>query len=68
MNQAIVNKSSEYFKKKGVVLPTISELCDPHTIDGDVKNKLKNIRTDKRWSSTTKICYRVHCRRKGTSS
>ena len=43
MNQAIVNKTSEYFKKKGVILPTISELRDPHSIDGDIKNKLKNI-------------------------
>ena len=43
MNQDIVNKTSEYFKKKGVVLPTISELRDPHSIDGDIKNKLKNI-------------------------
>ena len=43
MNQAIVNKTSEYFKKKGVVLPTISELCDPCSINGDIQNKLKNI-------------------------
>ena len=42
MNQAIVNKTSEYFKKKGIVLPTISELCDPHTINEDIINKLKN--------------------------
>ena len=39
MNQAIVNKTSEYFKKNGVVLPTISELRTPHLISEEVKNK-----------------------------
>ena len=43
MNESIINKTSEYFKKNGVVLPTVSELCNPHSIDEEVKNKLKSI-------------------------
>ena len=43
MNESIVSKTSEYFRKKGVVLPTVSELCSPHLIDEEVKNKLKNV-------------------------
>ena len=43
MNESIVSKTSEYFRKKGVVLPTVSELCSPHLIDKEVKNKLKNV-------------------------
>ena len=43
MNESIINKTSEYFKKNGVVLPTVSELCNPHSIDEEIKNKLKSI-------------------------
>ncbi len=43
MNESIINKTSEYFKKNGVVLPTVSELCNPHSIGEEVKNKLKSI-------------------------
>ena len=38
MNENIVNKTSEYFKKKGIVLPKISELCNPHTLDKNIIN------------------------------
>ncbi len=43
MNESIVSKTSEYFRKKGVVLPTVSELCSPHLIDKEVKNKENNL-------------------------
>ena len=41
MSQAIIKKTSDYFKSKGVVLPSISELQDPQIINDDIKNSLK---------------------------
>ena len=46
MNETIVGKTSEYFKKKGIVLPKISELCNPHTVDKNIINKLKTVDKD----------------------
>ncbi len=46
MNETIVSKTSEYFKKKGIILPKISELCDPHLISEDILKRLKNIDKD----------------------
>ncbi len=46
MNETIVSKTSEYFKKKGIILPKISELCDPHSISEDILKRLKNIDKD----------------------
>ncbi len=46
MNESVIKKTSEYFKKNGVVLPTISELRTPHLINEEVKNKLKNLDKD----------------------
>ena len=46
MNESNICKTSEYFKKKGVILPTVSELCNPHSINEDVKIKLKNVDKD----------------------
>ena len=43
MSQTIVKKTSDYFKSKGVVLPSISELQNPSTIDDDIKSSLKKI-------------------------
>ena len=43
MNESNISKTSEYFKKKGVILPTVSELCNPHSINEDVKIKLKTV-------------------------
>ena len=43
MNESVITKTSEYFKKNGVVLPTISELCEPHSINEEIKNKLKSV-------------------------
>ena len=46
MNESNISKTSEYFKKKGVILPKVSELCNPHSINEDVKIKLKNVDKD----------------------
>ena len=46
MNESNISKTSEYFKKKGVILPTVSELCNPHSINEDIKIKLKNVDKD----------------------
>ena len=46
MNEAIAIKTSEYFKKRGVILPKVSELCNPHSLDEDVKSKLKSLDKD----------------------
>ena len=43
MNESIINKTSEYFKKKGIILPTISELANPHIINEEFKDKLKTL-------------------------
>ena len=42
-NESVITKTSEYFKKKGIVLPKISELTDPSTVSEDIQNKLKSI-------------------------
>jgi len=46
MNDSVISKTSEYFKKKGIVLPKISELCNPHTVDKNIINKLKTVDKD----------------------
>ena len=43
INKSIISKTSEYFKKKSIILPKISELTDPKTINEDIQNKLKTI-------------------------
>ena len=43
MNQSVINKTSEYFKKKGIILPKISELINPDFINKDIKNQLQSI-------------------------
>ena len=42
MNQAVVKKTSDYFKSKGVVLPSIKELQNPENINEDIKNSTEN--------------------------
>jgi len=46
MNKEIVSKTSDYFKKKGIILPTVSELSNPHSIDEDLRFKLKTLDKD----------------------
>ena len=43
IDESVINKTSEYFKKKGIILPKISELTEPNTISEDIQNKLKTI-------------------------
>ena len=46
MNESNISKTSAYFKKKGIILPKVSELCNPHSINEDIKNKLKTVDKD----------------------
>ena len=46
MQSNIVEKTSKYFKEKGVILPTISELKNPHSISEDIKNKVLKLDKD----------------------
>ena len=46
MNEAVINKTSEYFKKNGIVLPKIQELCNPSSLQDDIKKNLKSIDKD----------------------
>ena len=43
INESVVTKTSKYFKGRGIILPKISELVNPQTIDQDIINKLKSI-------------------------
>ena len=42
----VVVNTAEYFKRQNVVLPKISELINPHTIDEDIKRKLRLVDKD----------------------
>ena len=57
MQTNIVEKTAKYFKEKGVVLPTIDELKNPHTISEDIKNKV--LKLDKDAMDPANL-YRVH--------
>ncbi len=46
MQRNIVEKTAKYFKEKGVVLPTISELRNPHSISDEIKNKVLKLDKD----------------------
>ena len=46
MQSNIVEKTAKYFKEKGVVLPTISELRNPHSISVEIKNKVLKLDKD----------------------
>ena len=43
IDESVVTKNFEYFKKKGIILPKISELTEPFTINENIQNKLKTI-------------------------
>ena len=57
MNSLVIEKTANYFKQKGIVLPTISELQKPHLIDTDIKNKV--FKTDKDAMDPANL-FRVH--------
>ena len=46
MQSNIVEKTAKYFKEKGVILPTISELRNPHLISDAIKNKVLKLDKD----------------------
>ena len=46
MHTNVIEKTAKYFKEKGVVLPTISELKNPHSINEDIKNKVLKLDKD----------------------
>ena len=46
MQSNIVEKTAKYFKEKGVILPTISELRNPHSISDEIKNKVLKLDKD----------------------
>ena len=33
MNQSVIDQTIKYFKNKGIILPKISELRNPHSIN-----------------------------------
>ena len=57
MNSLVIEKTANYFKQKGIILPTISELQNPHLIDTDIKNKV--FKTDKDAMDPANL-FRVH--------
>ena len=57
MNEEIIDKTSKYFKERGIILPKISELQDPHSINEDIKFKLKSLDKD---VIDPKNLFRVH--------
>ncbi len=57
MNEKIIHKTSKYFKEKGVVLPKISELQNPHLINNEIKSELKSLGKD---AMDPKNLFRVH--------
>ncbi|MDA0967925.1 MAG: hypothetical protein O3C64_01720 [Proteobacteria bacterium] len=40
MNSSVIEKTANYFRSKNIVLPTIAELKNPHSISEDIKNKV----------------------------
>ena len=46
MQSNIVEKTAKYFKEKGVILPTISELRNPDLISDEIKNKVLKLDKD----------------------
>ena len=45
--QDIIYKTAKFFKKKKIILPKISELTNPKSIDSKIQKNLKNINKDK---------------------
>ena len=46
MNSSVIEKTANYFRSKKVVLPTIAELKNPHSISEDIKNKVLKLDKD----------------------
>ena len=54
MSQAIIKKTSDYFKSRGVILPSISELQNPKLISEDIKNQFHK-RIKNHFDESTKL-------------
>ena len=46
MNTNIVEKTANYFRDKGIILPTIAELKNPDLINEEIKNKVLTLDKD----------------------
>ncbi|MDC6447808.1 pyridoxal-5'-phosphate-dependent protein subunit beta [Alphaproteobacteria bacterium] len=57
MNSSVIEKTANYFRSKNVVLPTIAELKNPHSINEDIKNKVLKLDKD---SMDPANLFRVH--------
>ena len=57
MNSSVIEKTANYFRSKNIVLPTIAELKNPHSISEDIKNKV--LKLDKNAMDPANL-FRVH--------
>ena len=57
MTESVIMKTSKYFKKRGIRLPTLRELCNPEEIDSQIKFDLKAVEKD---SMNPLNLFRVH--------
>ena len=57
MNSNIVEKTANYFRDKGIILPTIAELKNPDLINEEIKNKVLTLDKD---ATDPANLFRVH--------
>ena len=57
MDESVIIKTSKYFKDKGIILPTIRELSNPHEINTQIRSKLKSIKKN---AANPLNLFRVH--------
>ena len=46
MNVSVIEKTAKYFAEKNIILPKISELAKPITINDEIKGEFKNNNID----------------------
>ena len=57
MNESVIMKTSKYFKERGILLPTLRELCNPEEIDSQIKSELDSVEKN---SMNPLNLFRVH--------
>ena len=57
MNVSVIEKTAKYFAEKNIILPKISELAKPITINDEIKKELNSIDKNK---ADPKNLFRVH--------
>ena len=57
MDESVIIKTSKYFKDKGIILPTIRELSNPHEINTQIRSKLEGIKKN---AANPLNLFRVH--------